>query len=305
MARPEVIREGSAPQPPLLKRALRKARRVFAMYRLEQEKRRYRRDHPSESAPRVAFVLGCQRSGTNMVLRTLNRSLEADGIEETDPRAFCDCRFKDKSTRETLVAGSTARCIIFKPICDSHNALEMLSDHPGSKIIWIYRHYLDVATSSVVYWGDQLQTYIEDLFDGGGDWDVAQWNREKVSSECIQEMREASAGRPSPHGAAALFWYMRNRTYFDQELQNSPDAMLVRYEDVVTDPDHYFQRMCAFLDVQFRPEMVADVFSSSVRRRKSPPIKDSIITLCDRMWDRLNRAREGAGRTEVAAVGLQ
>jgi len=228
-----------------------------------------------------------------MAQRTLDRLMEVDKFEEHDPRAFRDCRIVGKEVRDALIERSTAKCVLFKPICDSHRALELFTEHPGSRAIWIYRDYRDVANSSVEYWGDQTKMYIEDLLDGGGDWGVSQWNREKVTDECLDEIRQACSDGLCPHGACALFWYMRNRLYFRQNLQDRSDTLLVRYEDTVQKPREEFERMCRFLGLTFDPSIVADIFATSLRRREFPKISPRIERLCDGMMDRLDRAYAG------------
>lgn len=290
MAKPAVIHKGGVPAT-LVKRIRRKCGRVWSAYRLVRAKERFRRREGRTDRTRVAFVMGCQRSGTNMTLWTLDRSMDVDVIEESDPRAFVHCRVLDKAVRDAIVERSTAQCVIFKPICDSHRALELYAEDPGSKGVWVYRNYRDVANSAVRYWGDQSRQFMLDLLDGGGDWGIAQWNREKLSDECLSTLREAAGDALTVHEAAALFWYMRNRTFFDQELQHQPSTMLTRYEDMVTNPLTEFERLFRFLDVRFRPDMVQEVFSTSVRRHSFAGINRRVEELCDHLLERLNAVR--------------
>ena len=294
MPRPETIIRRSLKKVPLSRRVRRKCQRMWSEARLAARKARYRRQVGGWDTKQVAFVFGCQRSGTNMVLRTLAASMEVDRVEESDPAGFCDCRIRDQAVRDALVARSTAKCVIFKPICDSHRALELYAEDPGSRGIWIYRRYQDVANSAVEYWGDQTQRFLEDLLKGDGNWGVAQWNREKVTPECVAELRQAAADGLSPHAAAALFWYMRNRTYFEQKLDAHPATLLVRYEDVVTDPAGEFERLCRFLNINFGEEMAAKVFSSSVKKRPFPPVGAKVEALCEGMLARLDAVRASA-----------
>ncbi len=301
MARPAVIRKGSIPKAPFWTRLRRRSHRAWSEFRLQRVKARYRRGIGAGQERTVAFVLGCQRSGTNMVLRTLGLSLDVDPVEESDRRCFQDGRIMDRRTRNALIAQSTAKCIIFKPICDSHRAVELLAEHSGSKAVWIYRRYQDVANSAVRYWADQLQTFIDDLLQGGGDWGVAQWNRERVTDECIARLKEAAGDGLNPYGGAALFWYMRNRTFFDQELKHCPSMALLRYEDAVTESAREFERLCLFLDVRFEPTMVDKVFPTSLGKHPRPPISRPVERLCDEMMEQLDTARASMANSMAAA----
>ncbi len=291
--KPEVIRTGP-PNPSLVKRARKKCERIWAAYRLAKKKDRFRRKHGIPDQSQVAFVMGCQRSGTNMTLWTLDRSMDVDAIEESDPRAFVRCRLKEKPICDDIVERSTAKCVVFKPICDSHRALELYAAYPGSKGVWIYRDYRDVANSAVKYWGDQTLHYMQDLAVGQGDWGFAQWNREKLSDDCLSIVKEAVNDNLTPHGAAALFWYMRNQTFFDQQLDKHPATLLTNYENTVTHAQPEFERICNFLDVRFDTDMVETIFSSSMRKNTSPQIGHRIEKLCDHLLDKLNAARAAA-----------
>ena len=299
MPRPESIRKGP-PAPPLLQRIRLRAQRLLDEHRLLRDKRRYRRGMPTVDAPLVAFVVGCQRSGTNMLNRTLDRSLEVDRFDEDDPRAFDLCRVKGREVRDALVNASDARCVLFKPICDSHRLLELFDEHPGSKAIWIYRHYLGVAKSAVEYWGDTTKRYIEDLLAGGGDWGAYQWNSEGVSAATLETIREAAAGGISDYDACVLFWYLRNQTYFDQQLPDNPRVMLVKYEEMVTQPQREFARACAFLGVRFAAASVSRIHTGSVARGGKIEITPRVIHLADEMMSRLDAAlaRQCSGAAE-------
>ncbi|HNQ24263.1 MAG TPA: hypothetical protein PKK06_14340 [Phycisphaerae bacterium] len=280
-------------------RVLVKLDRQWTAYLLERRKTRHRRKSGVPARKTTAFVVGCQRSGTNMALRTLGRSLDVDVLEEVDERAFDDRRIRDKAVLASLVEASTAKCVVFKPVCDSHRVAELLAEHALSKSVWMYRRYQDVANSAVERWGDKTRRWLEDLLQGGGDWGVRQWNKEKVTAECVAEVRQACAESLTDHGAAALFWYMRNRTFFEQGLDHHPDVLLVNYEAAVAQAEREFARVCAFLEVGFYPGMVERVFRSSVGKREFPAIAKPIAELCDAMKSRLDAVYQqqvGLGR---------
>ncbi len=291
MPRPEVIRRERLERPPFLTRVRRHIDQTWYEHRLARKKIGFRRRRPAVGQKTVALILGCQRSGTTMVQRTLDRLMDVDKFEEHDQRAFRDCRIVGREVRNALIERSTAQCVLFKPICDSHLALDLFADHPESKVIWIYRDYRDVANSSIAYWGDQAKLFIEDLLDGGGDWGVSQWNREKVTEACLRELGQACSEGLTPHGGCALFWWMRNDLFFTQSLQSHPDVLLVRYEDAVERPNEEFERMCRFLGLRFDSAIVARVFATSVRKREFPAIGARIRDLCQGLLDRLDESR--------------
>jgi len=291
MPRPERIVRGPLKKASFGRRVRRRLGRMWTEYTLSRRKVRYRRNLRGPVDKVAAFIFGCQRSGTNMMLAAFDRSLDVDKFAESDPRAFRYSRILGEEVQKKLIAKSNAKCVLFKPICDSHRAIELLALHPRSKGVWIYRHYHDVANSAVEYWDRQTKTWIEDLLDGGGDWGVSQWNREKVTEECLAEVRKACSDGLSQHDAAALFWYMRNRTFFEQGLERNRDIILTRYEEFVTDPEREFERLCKFLQLRFDPGMVRKVFTGSIRKRPCPPLGERVDRLCQGMLDRLDAVR--------------
>jgi len=277
-----------------------KVRRFCADVTLRRRKRAYRRETRGGDAPRFAIVVGCQRSGTDMVLWTLDRSLDVDRFDEDSRVAFADCRIRSPKTRGRLLQGSDAQCVIFKPVCDSHRTDELLGQHPGGRAIWVYRDYRDVAHSAVQRWGEMNLRFVRELAAGGGDWGRRQWNRELMSPARLRAVQELVADDLTPHGAAAIYWYLVNDTFFEQQLDRRGEVTIARYEDLVTAPRDEFRRLCRFLEIGYDDGMVHDIFARSARRRSGLPISPKIAEHCEALLARLDQAleekkRDGAG----------
>ena len=69
--------------------------------------------------------------------------------------------------------------------------------------------------------------------------------------------------------------------FFELGLHRDPRVLLVRYEDLVGDPERSFRRCLAFLGCEFEPEYVADVVSTSVGKEEPQPLRSEISALCD------------------------
>ena len=65
------------------------------------------------------FVVGLQRSGTNMLVRGLEASPEFEVHNEDDTKAFRRFRLKSNDQIRALVTRSGHSYILFKPLCDS------------------------------------------------------------------------------------------------------------------------------------------------------------------------------------------
>ena len=107
---------------------------------------RYGWDHRRQ----VSFVFGCQRSGTKMVMWVLEKSPATRIYHENHASAFSDFQLRPDPIIRALVQASPAPAQIFKPICDSHRAGELLNQHPGSRALWIVTPWIMQAPPVVV-----------------------------------------------------------------------------------------------------------------------------------------------------------
>jgi hypothetical protein len=132
-----------------------------------------------------------------------------------------------------------------------------------------------------------------DIVAGRGDWG---WRQEGISDECRREISGLCREDMTAWDATAVFWYMRNRIYFDQKLDRRADILPVWYEALVTEPAAQFRRFCDCLGVTFRPEVVATVFSSSIGRATCPVSDPDITERCDATSARLDETFEASRR---------
>ncbi len=263
-------------------------RQRFRDFLLHRAKARHRRGRPGPKTKQAVFLVGCQRSGTDMSLYVLDRCMDVDGFNEDHPSAFVRCRLKPSLIIERLVERSGAPHVVFKPVCDSHRVAALLDAHQPSRAVWLYRDYRDVANSSVNRWGDFNLRHLRDLSAGGGSWGWSQWNREWLTEDAMAEVREAVNEGLTPFGAAAIYWYLQNRYYFTQDLSQRGDVGVFRYRDLVTRPREEFGRMCAFLGIGFTEAMATAVHARSVHKGRTIDLDPRIRELCDRMLARLD-----------------
>lgn len=180
------------------------------------------------------FICGCQRSGTNMLLDVLDRSPDTWVYNEDHRAAFDNYRIKAFGIRQTLLSKAGCSFVVFKCLADSQNADQLLKEHPGSKAIWIYRGYQDVANSAVRKWGQGQKSLIRLLVSEEG-W--RHWLVEGTPSDRRELVRQLYSDETSPHTAAALKWYLRNVIYLDHRLEHHDEQVrLVRYERLVSNP---------------------------------------------------------------------
>lgn len=266
-----------------------------ALIRRVQRARRYlwQRSNLAADLPRRAlFVAGCQRSGTNMFLDIAAQSPRTWLYNEGDRAAFENFRLREAERIERLVAKSPAPTVLFKSLCDSHLADRLLAQQPTSQLLWIFRNYRDVANSAVRMWGPHQRETLLRIRDGA--WDELGWRGERLGAESLGDVKRVCRDDLSDHEGAVLFWLLRNRFYFELGLDRRARVLLVRYEDLVSEPERFFARAFDFMDCAFDADFAAGARTTSIGREDPAALHPEIEALAERELERLLQAYGGA-----------
>ena len=156
-------------------------------------------------------------------------------------------------------------------------------------MIWIYRRYQDVANSAVVKWGTHQKDIMRWIH--ARDHESLWWRGERLPEDFVAWVDGLDPESLSDHEAAVMFWYVRNRFYFDLGLDRRDDTLLVAYEDLVTDPKAQGERIFRFLGLPFDPASVHDVRSSSVSKQAFPEVRPEIVERAEALSRRLDERR--------------
>jgi glycosyltransferase involved in cell wall biosynthesis len=235
----------------------------------------------------ISFVFGCQRSGTKMLMRILEESPQTHIWHENNALAFQDFELRSDPVLRALAASSPAPCQIFKPICDSQRADELLADFPRARGFWIYRHPGDVARSAVRKWGEHQREVIDAI--AAGELERWGWRTRDLPAEAIEAIRAVHRPDLSAHEGALLFWWLRNQFYFARGLDRHPRMLLVRYERLADDPDAGFRRVFAHAGATYDPLFARRVHTGSLRESWDPEPDPAIRQLCEALLERLDQ----------------
>jgi len=230
------------------------------------------------------FVFGAQRSGTNMLAKILDRNLWVECYHENDETAFNNYELR-RSKVAGLVRDSNAQIVLFKCISDSQHASEFLSEHVNSQGIWIYRHYYDVINSFMRQFKECKKYLYYILYDRR----IARWRAEKISEDNLQIIKKFYSDDLTDASAVALIWYLRNSLFFEQDLQNSKKILLVKYENLVSEPQHEIRKICHMLNIPYSNFMISFVHNQSVRKNRAPEINPEIKELNDMLMKKFDR----------------
>ena len=234
------------------------------------------------------YVVGAQRSGTNMFGECLNRSLDVEYYPEKSPIAFDNFHLRDDGLIQELIRSSRHRYVVFKPLKDSHRVDDILRLAGHGRALWMYRRYQDRANSAVHRFGAHNLEVLRDITQGR-NLDV--WQVQGLVSEDLELVRGFDYTSMKPEAAASLFWYLRNKLFFNQGLDRRADVFLVCYEELVSNPESVMRGVCRFLECDFQPAMIRHIFSTSLGRYQATNVGSVIRGLCDGMYQKLSAVR--------------
>lgn len=271
---------------PGLKERLQARRKAFPDFLRRQSKHVKQLRYGWGHAQQLSFVFGCQRSGTKMLMRILDNSPAIHIYHENNELAFSDFQLRADPILRALMWASPAPSQIFKPICDSHLADQLLSRFPDAHGLWIYRHYDDVANSALQKWGEHQREVVTAV--AMGDLKSWGWRTDRLTDRIIADIRRVYRTDLRVDEGALLFWYMRNAFFFELGLERHPRMLLMKYEALVQDPKQNFPRVFAHMGAPFEEAFIARVHADSVGRKAPPQASPEIRALCEDLLQRLD-----------------
>jgi hypothetical protein len=263
-----------------LRADLRRSRRVL---------RRYAWLATHNYAPRAVpvYVVGVQRSGTEMLLFTLAECPAAEIHNESDDsRAFSNWALRDDGVVRSIVESSRSRWVIFKPLCDSHRIEHLMTGlgapSPG-RSVWIYRSWEGRIRSVLALWPENNRRVLSEIAAG-----VDRWEAGGLTPETLELIRSFDYDRLSQASGAALLWYARNSLFFDLGLKARDDVALVSYERFLDDPERSMRGVCEFIGVPFERRMIERIGRRPPATAGDLDIDPRIRSVCDDLERRLN-----------------
>src|SRR5579864_600123 len=205
--------------------------------RVAASKWEWRRSHPR--APGLAtpvYLVGLQRSGTNMLARGLDIAPEFEVHNENDRAVFDHFLLRDDDVVRRVVLASRHEYVLFKPLCDSHRVdhlLDSLATPSPGRAIWAYRDVDGRVRSAVSKFGRNNLLVLRDIAAGKG---ANMWQAQRLSHSTLDEIASYDYVTMTPETAAALFWWIRNGLYFEAGLDRREDVLLASYQDMLSAP---------------------------------------------------------------------
>ncbi len=272
------------------RRLLKNGRRYLARRR-KALSRRFTAHPKGRNFP--VFIHGSNRSGSQMVCRALGDSPHGWDYWEGSSVAFDGFYLRPDWFIEWLIRLSPAPVVSFGCILDSQRCDRLLSRFEGAKAIWVYRRYQDAASSSVRLWGEHQKDLARSV--ARGELGPLGGRAAGVRPEMVKLFRELFTEELSNEDGACLYWYLRNSVYFDLGLDRDDRVLPLQYEDAVLNSEAAFRRVFDFLGFPYHPEIVGQIFSTSVGKDRWAGAAPHIEELCDGLKARLDERYEAMG----------
>lgn len=240
----------------------------------------------------LLFVFGCQRSGTTVFTQLFQndpaskvygeKGLSGEQGRERDGRF----RLLPLAEIASLAAAERASLLVSKPLVESQNARQILDALPDARAVWMVRGFRDVAYSSQRRFSrETAMRNLRALVAADAEISFAS---ENVTDEVRETVRQYFCEEMTGDDAQILFWFVRNRLYFDQALEQHDRVLLSSYEDLVADPESAMRRVYRFLGRDYPGSaMTAGVHKKSVNRDIQLDATSSLLEKCEALQSRL------------------
>jgi len=271
---------------------------VFRWFRLRKRVRQWVLYRPGREKT-ILFIAGCQRSGTSMMSHLFRLDWDCVTFDELSPLSSISdsmrMRWRPLPEVRDRVMRERAPLVVTKPLVESQNLDRLLDGIPGSRAVWIFRPFRDVARSNVAYFGpENSHEDVRGLLSGETD----DWRAQGLDPSDQAAVARLYRATMAPEDAAALFWFARNSLYFSRGFDRDDRIRLCLYDDLVADPSRVMRQVYGFLGRAYPGDRIlGDVFGDSKGRGRTLELDPAVDELCRGLLDRMMAcSRFGGGR---------
>ena len=218
----------------------------------------------------------------------LDRSWRVLILEEHDKRLVGNTRvveetdWQDYSTVIQRLRQIPIEVVVAKPLVESSQAVELMDAAGEVKAIWMLRRYDGVARSNIKRFG--LENVYHDLA-GFCENDPLDWRSRGSTEETRSTIKRLVGEGVSPLDAAALFWWARNRLYFQQELWRDERIRILRYERTCDQTKDVVEALSRYLGITLPVSKAVSRTRPQLRSEKNLGLHPEVERLCQELWD--------------------
>jgi hypothetical protein len=254
------------------------------------------------SLPRHTLIVsGVQRSGTNLVMDMLDTHWQTDVYHEWDARAFDDYHMRPLAEVQHRLSASPSRRIVIKALLEADRVRELLGQFAPARALWMLRDYRDAVNSMLRSFPGTGLKQMQRLHAARDD---AGWRSRGMSEDTYRILLDQDLEALTDADGHALFWWYRNRLFFEQGLDSDARVLALRYEELAREPALHCRRICALARISDTPRMRRMPVAGSIGKRPPPALAAGVRALCDDMTAQLStvadRQRQAAASAPAA-----
>jgi hypothetical protein len=185
--------------------------------------------------------------------------------------------------------------IVARPLVESQKARDLLTYFTNSRAVWVYRHYRDVIASHLKVWGQDIGIRnLRPLASG----QLENWRAENLSSSVTALVKERFSENMDVYDASALFWYVRNIIFFEQNLHHHERVFACNYQVLVNQPRQTVENIYHLIGRPFPGEQIlAGIHTTALGKGVNIPLSKDIEYLCEGLWSQLQNTH-GQGKPD-------
>lgn len=189
---------------------------------------------------------------------------------------------------ELLLYADPAPVIVLKPLIETQRIVAYLKHFGDSSALWMYRNPKDVTISYLKKFGPNNGINdLRPLLSAEHDHWICETMSAQTRSIALSHVSDAMTAQD----ATALGWWIRNRLFFDLELNQHPRVTMCSYENLVTSPMFSLVRLRSSLGLA-APQRWATwgVRTDSIGQGRDVVLSQPINRLCFDLWEELKFA---------------
>jgi Sulfotransferase domain len=261
---------------------------------------------PRDGRKAIVLVVGCQRSGTTLMLELFDadrRTVKFPEQSSLSLPAENRLRLKPLPDVRRRLERIRADLLVLKPLVESQHSPALLDGLDNSYLIWMYRRAESVAASDLSYFGlENGERNLRLLLTN----EPPNWRGEFVPETTRSVVSRHYRPGMDPYDAAALFWWARTSLFFDLRLDQRPDVRLCSYERLIANPALTMRSLYEFIGVEHPDrDITRSVHGGAASRGDRTVLSPEIQVLCADLLERLEAisALEGGSGDAASASG--
>lgn len=220
-----------------------------------------------------------------MLMGALHRHADTEVFDEhQNSRAFSRVHLRSNRIISDLISRSRFDFVCFKPISESFRIREFREQFVGCHCVWLYRRYADVANSSLRRFGDPAPAIKMACVNKGTGW-----LQDGMYPEIIRTLREVYHPALSDFDFSCLAWWTRNQILFETGLQAADRVTVLKYEELVTNPEQAFSWLLGRLGMPSDERPIQKISARFIGKHPSPAVDETVRQLCDSTLTRLDQ----------------